>query len=49
MIWRSSGEDDGGGDLESQQAVRCALQHPQTTWSKHHEAWKIYFNWKGLL
>ena len=27
MIWRSSGEDDGVGDLESQQAVGCALQH----------------------
>lgn len=27
MIWRSSGEDEGGGDLESQKAVRCALQH----------------------
>ena len=37
MIWRSSGVDDGGGDLESQQAVRCALQQltddlEQTPW-----------------
>lgn len=48
MIWRSSGEDDGVGDLESQQAVRCALQHLTDDLSKHHEAWKIYFNWKGL-